>query len=164
MRWGPFGVKAEYILKGVFAKNDRGISLMRKKVLLIATNLTSIWCVYTVKIVKNDLPKNVVSTQIQKDQTFNSDRKKSIYIQTNHSDIANIDYFSTHLYIIDISFFMIRMFFFKTLIPVSRIFNNEDEIFIYSRNVRKFSASNKNYFLKKQIDYEILTLYKCVEK
>ena len=33
-------------LKGVFAKN--------KKALLIATYLTSIWCVYNEKIVKND--------------------------------------------------------------------------------------------------------------
>ena len=41
-------------LKGVFAKNKRGIGLMRKKTLLIVTNLTSICCVYKEKIVKND--------------------------------------------------------------------------------------------------------------
>jgi len=32
----------------------------------------------------------------------------------------------------------------KTFIPVSRIFDNEDVIFIFSRNVRKYSAS-ENY-------------------
>ena len=42
-------------LKGVFAKNERGNRLNAiKKALLIATNLTSICCVYEEKIVKND--------------------------------------------------------------------------------------------------------------
>ena len=42
-------------LKGVFAKNERGYRLNAiKKALLIATNLTSICCVYKEKIVKND--------------------------------------------------------------------------------------------------------------
>ena len=43
-------------------------------------------------------------------------------------------------------------------IPVSGIFDNEDDIFIFSRNVRKSSAS-KNYFKKNQKYYEILTIY-----
>ena len=52
----------------------------------------------------------------------------------------------------------------KTFIPVSRIFDNEDDVFIFSRNVRKSSAS-ENY-LKKQNQkyYEILTKYECVVK
>ena len=58
-------------LKGVQAQCD-------KKELLIATNLTSICCVYKEKIVKNDsfIPKNVASIQIQKVAAFNSDRKQ----------------------------------------------------------------------------------------
>jgi len=36
---------------------------------------------------------------------------------------------------------MIREFVFKTFIPVLRIFDNEDDIFIFSRNVRKSGAS-----------------------
>ena len=43
------------MLKGVFAKNEMGYRLNAiKKPLLIATNLTSICCVYKEKIVKND--------------------------------------------------------------------------------------------------------------
>ena len=39
-------------LKGVFAKNERGYRLNAiKKTLLIATNLTAIFCVYKEKIV-----------------------------------------------------------------------------------------------------------------
>ena len=42
-------------LKGVFAKNERGYRLNAiKKALLIATNFTSICCVYKEKIVKDD--------------------------------------------------------------------------------------------------------------
>ena len=42
-------------LKGVFAKNERVYRLNAiKKTLLIATNLTSICCIYKEKIVKND--------------------------------------------------------------------------------------------------------------
>ena len=37
----------------------------------------------------------------------------------------------------------------KTFIPVSRIFGNKDDIFRFSRNVRKSSAS-ENYLNKKQ--------------
>ena len=36
----------------------------------------------------------------------------------------------------------------KTFIPVLRIFDNENDIFIFSRNVRKSSAS-ENYLKKK---------------
>ena len=43
------------MLKGVFAKNERGFRLNAiKKTLLIATNLASSCCVYKEKIVKND--------------------------------------------------------------------------------------------------------------
>ena len=43
--------------------------------MVIATNLTSICCVYKEKFVKKT--KNVSSIQIQKVATFNSDRNKS---------------------------------------------------------------------------------------
>ena len=45
---------------------------------MIDANLTSIGCVYEEKIVKNDspAPKNAAFMQIQKDATFNSDRKQ----------------------------------------------------------------------------------------
>ena len=43
------------LLKGVFAKNERGYRLNAiKKALLITSNLTSICCVYKEKTVKND--------------------------------------------------------------------------------------------------------------
>ena len=59
---------------------------------------------------------------------------------------------------------MISELLLKTFIPVSKIFDNEDDIFILSRNVRKSSAS-ENY-LKKQNQkyYELLTIYECVKK
>jgi len=38
----------------------------------------------------------------------------------------------------------------KTFIPVSRIFDNEGDILIFSRNVRKSNAS-ENYFKKNKI-------------
>jgi len=50
----------------------------------------------------------------------------------------------------------------KTFIRVSRTFDNEDDIFIFSRNVRK-SSESENYF-KKSKYYEIVTIYECVEK
>ena len=55
-----------------------------------------------------------------------------------------IDNISTHSYIVDISyFFMIRKLLLKTFIPVSRIFNNEDDIFIFSWILRKSSTSRE---------------------
>ena len=43
-----------FILKGVFAKNERGYMLNAiKKALLIATNLTSICCIYKEKLIKD---------------------------------------------------------------------------------------------------------------
>ena len=59
---------------------------------------------------------------------------------------------------------MIRELLLKTFIPVLKIFDNEDDIFIFSRNVRKSSASE--ILLKKQNQkyYEILNMYECVEK
>jgi len=66
------------LLKGVFAKNERGYRLnAKKKALLIATNLTSICCVYKDKIVK-DASNNLASIQIEKIATHDLDRKKSI--------------------------------------------------------------------------------------
>ena len=43
---------------------------------------------------------------------------------------------------------MIWVLLLKTFIPVSKIFDNEDDIFIFSRNVRKSRAS-ENYLFKK---------------
>ena len=51
----------------------------------------------------------------------------------------------------------------KTFIPVSRIFDNEDDIFIFSRNVRKSNAS-ENYLKKNQKYYEISIIYEHIEK
>jgi len=55
----------------------------------------------------------------------------------------------------------------KTFIHVSRIFDIEDDIFIFSRNGRKSSATScKLNIIKKQNQkyYEISTKYECVEK
>ena len=51
----------------------------------------------------------------------------------------------------------------KTFTPVSRMFDNEDDIFIFSGNVWN-PALAKYYFKKKnQNYYEILTSYEWVE-
>jgi len=46
---------------------------------------------------------------------------------------------------------MISELFLKTFIPVSRIFDNEDDIFIFSRNVRKSRASKIIFKKQNQI-------------
>ena len=48
------------------------------------------------------------------------------------------DNFWTHPYIVD------QIVTFEKFIPVSRIFDNENDIFIFSKNVRKSSASREN--------------------
>ena len=54
----------------------------------------------------------------------------------------------------------------KAFIPVSRIFDNEVDIFVFSRNVRKSSASRENKYVSDIIKkyYEISVIYECVEK
>ena len=94
-----------FLLKGVFAKNEKGYGLNAIKALLIATNHTSICCVYKEKIVKNDLYRRTQcpSIQIQKDATYDLDRKKNLF---NFKQIIQIlqpmviDYLSPHLYIV----------------------------------------------------------------
>ena len=54
-----FSFSENFSLKGVFAKNERGYRLNAiKKALLIATNLTSICCVYKEKIHKDVSNRN----------------------------------------------------------------------------------------------------------
>ena len=111
---------------------------------MIATYLTFICCVFNEKIVKNDS-----CSWMQGSYKF---RKSKQIIQTLQPLI--IDNFSTHSYKVDILtyflFFMIWELIFKTFIPVSRIFDNEDDIFTFFRNVRKSSAS-EILFLRKEI-------------
>ena len=59
---------------------------------------------------------------------------------------------------------MIRELLSNIFIPVSRIYDNEDDIFIFSRNVRKSSASEILFLQKNQKYYEILTIYACVSE
>ena len=64
-------------LKGVFAKNERGYRLAAKNkrfwlLLILLLTVASL----RRKLLKTIIPKNVVSIQIQKDATFNSDRKQ----------------------------------------------------------------------------------------
>ena len=54
-----------YFVSCFKGKNQRGITLRRKKALLIATNLTSIYCVYKKKIVENELYRRM-SRSVQK--------------------------------------------------------------------------------------------------
>ena len=90
-------------LKGVFAKNERGYRLSTiKKTVLIATNLTSIFCVYKEKIVKKQLiPNNLAVIQIEKIATYDLDRNKT---QFNFKQIIQIlqpiviDYLSPNLF------------------------------------------------------------------
>ena len=53
----------------------------------------------------------------------------------------------------------------KIFILVLRIFDNED-IFVFSRNVRKYSASRENKYVSDIIKkyYKISVIYECVEK
>ena len=52
----------------------------------------------------------------------------------------------------------------KMFNPISRIFDNEDNILIFSRNVRKPSASEILIKKPNQKYCEILSTYECVEK
>ena len=52
-----------------------GICLIDKKAILIATNLTSICCVFNEKIVK-DVSYQITGIQIEKIATYDFDRKK----------------------------------------------------------------------------------------
>ena len=99
----PLDLKRSNYLKGVFAKNERGYRLSTiKKTVLIATNLTSIFCVYKEKIVKKQLiPNNLAVIQIEKIATYDLDRNKT---QFNFKQIIQIlqpiviDYLSPHLF------------------------------------------------------------------
>jgi len=85
-----------------------GIGFVEKYSFVIATNLTSICCVIRRKLLKTNHTelKNVASTQIQKVEIFDSDRKKN---QFNSKQIILIfqtiviDNFTTHSYKVDIS-------------------------------------------------------------
>ena len=70
----------------MFAKNEKGY--VKKYSMVIATNITSICCVFKEKSVKNDIPKSIESIQIQIDAIFDADRKKINSIP-NKSIICN---------------------------------------------------------------------------
>jgi len=69
--------------KNKIHKIKGSIGLRKKLSMVIATNLTSICCVYKEKF-KTTHTKNVASIQIQKVATYDSDRKK-IYLIPNKS-------------------------------------------------------------------------------
>ena len=74
--------------------------------MVIATNLTSICCVYKEKIVLTEpIPKTIASIKIQKVATYDSDRKKINLIPNKSFRYYNliIDNFLTHSYLVDIS-------------------------------------------------------------
>ena len=112
----------------MFAKNERGYKLkayVEKLSMVIATNLTSICCFYKEKIFKNNSCRRTLrqnkfrklqyTTQIVKNQ-FNF--KQIIQIL---QPIA-IDYFSTHSYIVNISYYFWFCFFkivFRWTLPSS---------------------------------------------
>ena len=82
-----------------------GIGLMRKKVLLIGTNLTSICCVYKKKIVKDVriIPNILAAIQIDKIATYDLERIKINLIFKQIIQILQpivIDHLSPHLYYI----------------------------------------------------------------
>ena len=96
--------------------------------------------------------------QIKKDATFNSDRKQINLISNRSLKYYNL---STSIIFRRIRIYIdISKYFFifhdlkvtlKTFIPVSRIFDNEDDIFIFLRNVRKSSASKILFKKRKKI-------------
>ena len=55
---------------------------------------------------------------------------------------------------------MILVLHLKLFIEISMIFDNEDDIFIFSKNVRKFRASRENKFEAK---YQLNSLKKYYE-
>ena len=93
-------------------------------------------------MLKRRIPKNVDSMQIEKVVTY------------NHRVFFDAFVFSLYFIIFSIFYDLI-----VTFIPVSRIFDNEDDIFIFYRNVRKSSAreiSLKNE-IKNIIKYKLFT-------
>ena len=154
-------------LKGVFAKNEKGYRPNAKNkcfwsLLILFLSVAFI----RKKLVKNDshrrntnsnkFRKLQYSTRIVRNQ-FNSD------ITINgHRLFFDALVFSWYFIMFLIFYDLLLL---KTFIPVSRIFDKEDDIYIFSRNVRKSSASENYLKIKQNQKYcEILTIYECVEK
>ena len=130
-------------LKGVFSKNYKGYRLTAKNkcfwlLLILFLSVAFI----RKKLVKNDshrrntnsnkFRKLQYSTRIVKNQ-FNSD------ITINgHRLFFDALVFSWYFIMFLIFYDLLLL---KTFIPVSRIFDNEDDIFIFSKNFRKSSVS-----------------------
>ena len=112
----------------------RGHGLRRKYSMVMATNLTFIFCVYMKKIVEIDTYR----------RTWRPYKFNSIQIIQILQPII-IDFFSTHVYKVDTLsyfwFFMIRELLLITFIPVPKIFDNEDDIFIFSKNVQNLAPA-----------------------
>jgi len=124
-----------HFLKGLFAKNKRFWSLL----ILLVYVAPMRW-----KLLKRLMPKNLASMQIQKVTAFNPDHKKYKFKSKQIIEILQpiiIDNFSTHSYIIDISEYLLFFYYQITISYFWVTFDNEDNIFIFSRNVRNSSTS-----------------------
>ena len=92
------------------------------------------------------------TSSIEFNSMFNTVQLVQVQQYTNNSHRLFFGAFVNSWYVI--IFFMIWEFLLKTFIPVLRIFDNEDDIFIFSRNVRKSSAS-EIFFFKSKISWNI---------
>ena len=119
------------MLKGVFAKNERGYRPNAiKKRFMIATNLTSICCVYKEKIVQ-DVSYRITwrPYKLRKLQHATKTVKKSIKFQTNHSDITTYSHllsFATYVYIR--YFILVLILFFKMIFSLQLVFEHSWKI------------------------------------
>ena len=91
------------------------------------------------------------TSSIEFNSMFNTVQLVQVQQYTNNSHRLFFGAFVNSWYVI--IFFMIWEFLLKTFIPVLRIFDNEDDLFIFSRNVRKSSASE--FFFKSKISWNI---------
>ena len=92
------------------------------------------------------------TSSIEFNSMFNTVQLVQVQQYTNNSHRLFFGAFVNSWYVI--IFFMIWEFLLKTFIPVLRIFDNEDDLFIFSRNVRKSSAS-EIFFFKSKISWNI---------
>ena len=129
----------------MFAKNERGYRLNAIK--------KRFWSLLILLLSVASVRRKLIKTSHTEERSAHTNwgswniRLRPLKYQFNFKQIIQIlqpiaiDYLSRHSYIVDFSSYvlivMIWELLIKTVIPVSRIFGNEDDIFIFSRNVQK---------------------------
>ena len=133
-KWKDSILEPKLLLKGVFVKNERGYRFKCDK--------KRLWSLLILLLSVASIRSKLLKTTNTEDPIFNLNHK-----QINWIPNKSFRYYSHRLFFdafVNSWYFIIFCIFHDlrvTLFPVSRIFDNEDDIFIFSRNVRKSSAS-----------------------